>query len=80
MALDNLTSLLDRAGVPYDLLQHDHTESGIAEAQALGVPVDEVAKTLILDTPSGHVRAVKALERPHTPKRELGAPSRIWLE
>ncbi|HYX86036.1 MAG TPA: YbaK/EbsC family protein [Gaiellales bacterium] len=58
MAVDDLTSLLDRAGVPYDLLEHKHTESGLAEAQALGVSVDEVAKTLILDAPSGHVRAV----------------------
>ncbi len=58
MAIDDLISVLDRAGVSYELLEHEHTESGIAEAQALGVTSDEVAKTLILDTPSGHVRAL----------------------
>jgi prolyl-tRNA editing enzyme YbaK/EbsC (Cys-tRNA(Pro) deacylase) len=58
VAIDDLISVLDRAGVSYELLEHEHTESGIAEGQALGVALDEVAKTLILDTPSGHVRAL----------------------
>ena len=51
MAIDDVTSVLDRAGDSYKLLEHGHTESGIAEAHELGVAMDEVAKTLILDTP-----------------------------
>jgi hypothetical protein len=53
VAIDDPTSVLDRAGVPYEPLQHGHTESGIAKAHELGVAMDEVAKTLILDTPRG---------------------------
>jgi prolyl-tRNA editing enzyme YbaK/EbsC (Cys-tRNA(Pro) deacylase) len=33
-------------------------ESATAEADALGVPADDVAKTLVVTTPEGYVRAV----------------------
>ena len=56
MAIDDPTSVLDRAGVPSEPLEHGHTESGIAKAHELGVAMDEVAKTLILDTPRGTCR------------------------
>jgi Ala-tRNA(Pro) deacylase len=50
--------LLDEASVEYELLPHPHTETAAAEADALGVDPSEVAKTLVLSTPAGYVRAV----------------------
>ena len=41
------------AGVSYELLPDAQTESALAEAQALGVSPDDVAKTLIVKTPEG---------------------------
>ncbi len=53
-----LTGVLDKAGVSYELLPHAHTERAADEAEALGVAPTEVGKTLVLTTPSGYVRAV----------------------
>lgn len=58
MATTHLTSVLDDAGVQYELLPHTHTETASAEAEALGIPLADVAKTLVVATPSGYVRAV----------------------
>jgi Ala-tRNA(Pro) deacylase len=58
MATQDLTALLDAAGVEYELMPHAHTESATDEANALGLSADEVAKTLVLTTPDGYVRAV----------------------
>jgi Ala-tRNA(Pro) deacylase len=64
MGVSDLTSVLDDAGAEYELLRHDHTERATAEALALGIPAAEVAKTLIVRTGSGHVRAlIPASER-----------------
>ena len=64
MAVSDLTRVLDDAGAEYELLRHEHTERATAEASALGLPPAEVAKTLIVRTSSGHVRAlVPASER-----------------
>ena len=54
----DVTSVLDEAGVDYELLEHAHTERAADEAEALGVAPEEVAKTLVLATPGGNVRAV----------------------
>ena len=54
----NLTTVLDEAGVGYELLPHAHTERAADEAKALGVELAEVGKTLVLTTPSGYVRVV----------------------
>jgi Ala-tRNA(Pro) deacylase len=54
----DLTSFLDNAGVDFDVLEHAHTERAEDEAAELGVAPEEVAKTLVLATPSGNVRAV----------------------
>lgn len=54
----DVTTFLDEAGVDYELLEHAHTERAMDEAAALGVMPDEVAKTLVLTTPEGNVRAV----------------------
>ena len=58
MATGDLTGALDQAGVTYELLSHPRTETAVAEAEALGLSPDEVAKTLVLTTPGGYVRAV----------------------
>ena len=68
MATTDLTSVLDEAGVSYELLSHAHTESALAEAQALGVSPDDVAKTLVVVTSS------KA-----TTAKETSAPTRMCL-
>lgn len=58
MAEAGVTSILDEAGVEYELLAHAHTETATAEAAALGVDPVDVAKTLVVSTPGGYVRAV----------------------
>ena len=69
MTAPALTETLDAAGVHYDVIPHEHTESAAAEARALGLPLDGVAKTLVLETPQGNVRAVlPASERISTAK------------
>jgi Ala-tRNA(Pro) deacylase len=54
----DLTTVLDKAKVSYELLPHAHTESALAEADALGVAPDDVAKTLVVKLPEGYVRVV----------------------
>jgi Ala-tRNA(Pro) deacylase len=56
----DVTGLLDEAGVDFDVLEHAHTERAAAEATALGIGAEEVAKTLVLVSPRGNVRAVLA--------------------
>jgi Ala-tRNA(Pro) deacylase len=58
MATEDLTRVLDEAGVRYELLPHARTESAAAEAEALGLAQADVAKTLVVTTPEGYVRAV----------------------
>lgn len=58
MATSDLTRVLDKAGVKYELFPHSHTESALAEAQSLGVSPDDVAKTLVVKLPEGYMRAV----------------------
>jgi len=58
VATSDLTSVLDKAEVSYELLPHAHTESALAEAEALGVAPEDVAKTLVVKTAGGYVRAV----------------------
>jgi Ala-tRNA(Pro) deacylase len=55
---DALIAVLHREHVPYELLPHHHTETALDEAGTLGVDPHQVAKTLILTTPFGFVRAV----------------------
>jgi Ala-tRNA(Pro) deacylase len=57
-AAQQLTRLLEREDVPYELLRHRHTETAGAEATALGIDPHEVAKTVVLTTKHGLVRAV----------------------
>lgn len=53
-----LTASLDAAGIRYELLDHPRTMSALEEASTLGIRPQEVAKTLVLATPDGYVRAV----------------------
>jgi Ala-tRNA(Pro) deacylase len=53
-----LTAVLDAEHVPYELVPHRRTQSAAAEARAIGLQPSHVAKTLILATSDGFVRAV----------------------
>jgi Ala-tRNA(Pro) deacylase len=55
---DALMDVLKREHVAYELIPHHHTETALAEASTLGVSPHRVAKTVILTTPFGFVRAV----------------------
>jgi Ala-tRNA(Pro) deacylase len=58
VATQDVTAALDSEGVEYQLLPHAHTESAFDEAHALGVDPADVAKTLVVATAEGYVRAV----------------------
>lgn len=49
---------LDDAGIPYRTVMHWRSDSARGEAAALGTDPREVAKTIVLSTPDGFVRAV----------------------
>lgn len=49
---------LEHAGIAFELIPHPHTETALAEAKALRVRPEDVAKTIVLSTPEGFVRAV----------------------
>jgi Ala-tRNA(Pro) deacylase len=53
-----LARALDEAGVRFEVLPHRRSNSAIGEAVALALPPEIVAKTVIVTTPSGNVRAV----------------------
>jgi Ala-tRNA(Pro) deacylase len=52
------TELLDAEHIAYEVIPHRRTETAAAEARALGIDPAEVAKTLVLVTNEGFVRAV----------------------
>ncbi len=54
----DLTQELDREDVSYELIPHRRTATAGEEASAIGVAADEVAKTIVLTTPDGFLRAV----------------------
>jgi len=58
IASKELVDLLDREHVDYEVLPHMHTETARAEAHALGISPDEVAKTVVMKNGHGFVRAV----------------------
>lgn len=49
---------LDRDGLQYELIAHPRTMTARAEANAIGIAAHEVAKTVVLATSTGYVRAV----------------------
>ena len=55
----SLVQQLERASVSYyELINHPRTTTAGAEARVLGLDARQVAKTVVLMTPGGHVRAV----------------------
>jgi Ala-tRNA(Pro) deacylase len=54
----SLIQQLDRASIAYELISHPRTTSAVAEANVLGLEPREVAKTVVLSTPEGFLRAV----------------------
>lgn len=61
---DALIAALKREHVAYELFPHRHSETAMAEAEALNSDPHQVVKTLILSTPAGYVRAVlEAVDR-----------------
>ena len=82
MAQKDVTVILDEAGVEYELLPHPRTETATAEAEALGVEQADVAKTLVISTPGGYVRAVLAASERidlHKLREHLEGGKRIHL-
>jgi Ala-tRNA(Pro) deacylase len=73
MATQDVISVLDAEGVEYERLPHAHTESALAEAQALALDPIDVAKTIVVETPSGYARAVL----PASERLDLGKLSEL---
>lgn len=53
-----LLDRLEQAHIPYELIPHPRTATAAGEAEALHVDPSQVAKTIVLSTPDGFVRAV----------------------
>jgi Ala-tRNA(Pro) deacylase len=49
---------LEQRGVSFEMIPHERAVTSIEEARALGIAADEVVKTIVLDTASGHALAV----------------------
>jgi Ala-tRNA(Pro) deacylase len=82
MTTVDLTRELEREDVEYELLPHRRTTTAAEEASALGVPPDEVAKTIVLVTEDGFLRAViPASERLdiHKVRARLRNPKHVRL-
>jgi len=58
MTAEAATGVLESTGVSFELLQHTAIQSAMAEAEVLGLSPAEVAKTVVLTTPTGYVRTV----------------------
>jgi Ala-tRNA(Pro) deacylase len=53
-----VTGYLERQGVPFEIVEHERTETAAAEARAAGMPADDVAKTVVLRDDGGYRLAV----------------------
>ena len=54
----SLVDELEQASIAYEVIDHARTTTAAAEARVLGVAPHEVAKTVVVTTPDGFVRAV----------------------
>jgi Ala-tRNA(Pro) deacylase len=68
-----LLERLDGEQISYEVIEHRRTETAAAEAEALGIDAEEVAKTLVLKTPEGFVRTVL----PASERLDLRAAKRV---
>jgi Ala-tRNA(Pro) deacylase len=59
-----VTEFLEREGVPYEVVEHEPTQTAAAEARAAGVPAADVAKTVVLRDQEGlRLAVIPASER-----------------
>jgi Ala-tRNA(Pro) deacylase len=49
-----VTGYLEKQGVPFEVVEHERTESATEEAKAAGVPAEDVAKTVVLRDDDGY--------------------------
>jgi Ala-tRNA(Pro) deacylase len=56
--LHEISDELAQQGVDYVRVPHGRTQTAAAEAAAIGVPAEDVAKTVVLKTDEGYIRAV----------------------
>jgi Ala-tRNA(Pro) deacylase len=71
-----VTEFLERAGVPYEVVEHERTQTAAAEARAAGMPAADVAKTVVLRDEAGVRLAVIPADHRldlRKVKRELGS-------
>ena len=71
-----VTEFLDRAGVPYEVVEHERTQTAAAEARAAGMPAADVAKAVVLRDEAGVRLAVIPADHRldlRKVKRELGS-------
>ncbi len=54
MSVPPVTDHLTSRGLTFEAIPHEKTYTSIEEARALGIAADEVVKTVVLDTESGH--------------------------
>jgi Ala-tRNA(Pro) deacylase len=70
-----VTEFLEREGVPYEVVEHERTQTAAAEARAAGMPAAGVAKTVVLRDEGGlRLAVIPASHRLdlHKVKGELG--------
>jgi len=59
-----VTAFLERHGAPYEVVEHERTQTAAAEARAAGVPAADVAKTIVLRDDEGlRLAVIPASER-----------------
>lgn len=71
-----VTEFLEREGVPYEVVEHERTQTAAAEARAAGMPPSDVAKTVVLRDEEGvRLAVVPSSERldMHKVKLALGS-------
>lgn len=72
-----VTDVLKSMDVPFEILFHQPTFHACDEADRLGIPLAEVVKTVLIETPSGHALAVIPASRRldmHLVHRAIGDP------
>ena len=58
MPVSRVTEYLVQQGVPFEVMPHSRAFTSVAEAIALGVPMHDVVKTLMVNTPAGRAIVV----------------------
>lgn len=61
--MSQVTEHLESRGFEFEVLSHEPTETGLAEADSLGLSASDVAKTVVLDLRTGHAFAVVPADR-----------------